>query len=96
MYQIWTPSDKTFWVRACHKCNLKFFLFLFKKPIEEVEKLAKFLEVKAERNLVEDIVDKCDFSKMKKEKDPMEVKAEWRDGQPGMYRKGDVFTSIII
>ena len=46
--------------------------------------------MKTDRELIEDIVEKCDFSKMKKEKDPLENKEEWRDGQPGMYRKGNI------
>ena len=46
--------------------------------------------MKADQELIESIVEKCDFSKMKKEKDPLENKSEWRDGVPGMYRKGNV------
>ena len=42
-----------------------------------------------DRELIADIAEKCSFSTMKKEKDPMENKAEWKDGQPGMYRKGE-------
>ena len=41
-----------------------------------------------DRELIADIADKCSFNNMKKEKDPMENMAEWKDGQPGMYRKG--------
>ena len=40
---------------------------------------------------MEAIADNCEFSKMKKEKDPMENKAEWKDGQPGVFRKGMVY-----
>ena len=46
--------------------------------------------MKADKELIASIVEKCDFSKMKKEKDPLENKSEWRDGVPGMYRKGNV------
>ena len=42
-----------------------------------------------DKDLIADIAEKCSFSTMKKEKDPMENKAEWKDGQPGMYRKGE-------
>ena len=58
--------------------------------IEEIEKLSNFLNIKVDRDLIEDIAKKCDFSNMKKEKDPMEDASEWKDGQPGMYRKGNV------
>ena len=46
--------------------------------------------MKTDQKLLESIVEKCDFSEMKKEKDALENKSEWRDGQPGMYRKGNV------
>ena len=66
-----------------------FFFFFFQNPEDEIEKLSKYLEVKVDRELIVDIAEKCSFSSMKKEKDPMEDKSEWRDGQPGMYRKGE-------
>lgn len=61
-----------------------------KNVIEEIEKLSNFLNIKVDRDLIEDIAKKCDFSYMKKEKDPMEDASEWKDGQPGMYRKGQI------
>ena len=64
-------------------------LLYFQNPEDEIEKLSKFLEVKVDKELIADIAEKCSFSRMKKEKDPMENKAEWKDGQPGMYRKGE-------
>ena len=39
---------------------------------------------------MEEIADKCEFQKMKKEKNIMENKEEWLNGEPGMYRKGKV------
>ena len=64
-------------------------MFSLQNPIEEVERLSKFLDVKADKDLIEDIAEKCSFSSMKKEKDPMEDKDQWKGGQPGMYRKGN-------
>ena len=42
-----------------------------------------------DRELIADIAEKCSLSTMKKDKDTMENKAEWKDGQPDMYRKGE-------
>ncbi|KAL4224388.1 hypothetical protein ACF0H5_017840 [Mactra antiquata] len=56
----------------------------------EITKLSKFLGLKTDDKLIEEIADKCEFSKMKKEKDPLEDAAGWKDGQPGMYRKGQI------
>ena len=64
-------------------------LFILQNPVEEIDKLSKFLDVKVDTELTEDIAEKCSFSSMKKEKDPMENKDEWKEGQPGMYRKGN-------
>jgi len=58
--------------------------------VKEIKKVSDFLGLKRDDRLIEEIADKCEFSKMKKEKDSMENKAEWKDGQPGMYRKGQV------
>jgi len=32
---------------------------------------------------------------MKKDKDPMEDKSEWRNEKPGMYRKGKLILQLI-
>lgn len=58
--------------------------------VREIRKLSEFLGLKTDPGLMEAIADKCEFSNMKKEKDPLENKSEWKGGQPGMYRKGQV------
>ncbi|KAL5016124.1 hypothetical protein ScPMuIL_005713 [Solemya velum] len=61
-----------------------------KDGVNEIKRLAKFLEIKDDMDLFEGISAECDFKKMKTDKDPLEIKEEWRDGLPGMYRKGEV------
>jgi hypothetical protein len=50
--------------------------------------LAKFLEVEVDENLVREIDDLCSFDKMKGDKNKHEDPTEWKNKQPGMYRKG--------
>jgi hypothetical protein len=54
----------------------------------EIRNLAKFLEVEVDENLVRDIDDLCSFDKMKGDKNKHEDPTEWKNKQPGMYRKG--------
>lgn len=56
--------------------------------MKEITKLSEFLGLKSDKKLVEEIAEKCEFGNMKKEKDPLENTADWKGGQPGMYRKG--------
>lgn len=58
--------------------------------IREITKLSEYLGLKTDKRLIEEIAEKCEFSNMKKEKDPLENMADWKDGKPGMYRKGQV------
>lgn len=58
--------------------------------IEEIRRVAKFLDIDASNDLIKDINDLCSFDKMKKEKNKHEIAADWKDNQPGMYRKGQV------
>lgn len=46
--------------------------------------------LKTDPKLIEEIAEKCEFSNMKKEKDPLEGPEGWKDGKPGMYRKGNI------
>ena len=50
--------------------------------------MAKFLDVECDKEFLKKVEDMCSFEKMKKDKDKIENKDEWKDGQPGMYRKG--------
>ncbi|XP_052218476.1 sulfotransferase 1A1-like isoform X2 [Dreissena polymorpha] len=59
-------------------------------PISEIGRLSEFLGLKSSPELIAEIADKCDFSAMKKEKDPLENTKDWKDAKPGMYRKGQV------
>ncbi|XP_052218442.1 sulfotransferase 1A1-like isoform X2 [Dreissena polymorpha] len=59
-------------------------------PISEIGRLSVFLGLKSSTELIAEIADKCDFSAMKKEKDPLENTKGWKDAKPGMYRKGQV------
>ncbi|WAR03194.1 ST1B1-like protein [Mya arenaria] len=59
-------------------------------PVKEIEKLSGFLGLKTSKALAAEIAEKCDFQSMKREKDPLENTADWKGGQPGMYRKGQV------
>ncbi|XP_060567602.1 sulfotransferase 1C2-like isoform X2 [Ruditapes philippinarum] len=58
--------------------------------IGEITKISEFLGLKSDPKLISEIAEKCDFSNMKKEKDPLENASEWKDGKPGMYRKGQI------
>ncbi|XP_053376085.1 sulfotransferase 1A2-like isoform X2 [Mercenaria mercenaria] len=58
--------------------------------IGEITKISEFLGLKTDPTLIREIAEKCEFSNMKKEKDPLENSAEWKDGKPGMYRKGQI------
>ncbi|XP_060074359.1 sulfotransferase 1B1-like [Ylistrum balloti] len=58
--------------------------------LREVTRIAKFLEVDCDQAFLQEVTDLCHFDRMKKEKVNMEEIDSWKDGQPGMYRKGDV------
>lgn len=58
--------------------------------VKEITKISDFLGLKTDPRLAEEIANKCSFDQMKKEKDPLENTVDWKDGQPGMYRKGQV------
>ncbi|KAJ8308661.1 hypothetical protein KUTeg_013535 [Tegillarca granosa] len=57
---------------------------------ETVKRLAKFLEVDLDESVLKQIDEMCQFDKMKKEKNKNENPDEWKDKEPGMYRKGQV------
>lgn len=63
---------------------------LQKDCVKEIGRLATFLKTEGTETLYKDIADQCNFKKMKREKDPLEDTAEWKDDKPGMYRKGIV------
>ncbi|XP_069116803.1 sulfotransferase 1B1-like [Argopecten irradians] len=59
--------------------------------LREVTRIAKFLEVDCDQAFLQEVTDLCHFDKMKKEKNALEEQVDgWKDGKPGMYRKGDV------
>ena len=62
--------------------------YILQDSVSEILRLAKFLEVEASEDLVKAIDDLCSFDKMKKEKNKHEDVNEWKDKEPGMYRKG--------
>ncbi|XP_067656227.1 sulfotransferase 1 family member D1-like [Haliotis asinina] len=64
-----------------------FYEDLKKNPLEEIQKLARFLEIDLPRDVLEEIVQKSEFSKMKSVKD--EITEKW-NGKPAQYRKGIV------
>lgn len=51
-----------------------------------------FLGLKSSAELMAEIAERCDFASMKRDKDVLENLSEWKDGQPGMYRKGGLRT----
>lgn len=57
---------------------------------EEIKRLAEFLGVGCNNKLSREICEMCSFSVMKQDKDPLEDASEWKHGEPGMYRKGQV------
>ncbi|KAJ8308662.1 hypothetical protein KUTeg_013536, partial [Tegillarca granosa] len=56
--------------------------------IEEIQRLADFLGVNANKELITAIEEMCQFSTMKKDKDQMELLEISRDKKPLFYRKG--------
>lgn len=56
----------------------------------EITKLAGFLGTEVSDELIRNIDSLCQFDAMKKEKNVTEDVTEWRDNNPGMYRKGQV------
>lgn len=68
---------------------------ILQDPIREVKRLCEFLEKDIELQVLRDIVHLCDFNKMKKDKDPLEDLDEWKDQQPGMYRKGKFYNHLF-
>ncbi|XP_052259749.1 sulfotransferase 1B1-like isoform X1 [Dreissena polymorpha] len=59
-------------------------------PISEIGRLSEFLGFKSSPELIAEIAEKCEFSAMKKEKDPLENTTDWKDAKPEMYRKSQV------
>jgi hypothetical protein len=57
--------------------------------LREIKKLAEFMKVDASDEMLKTIDSLCQFDKMKKEKNVNEDPSEWRDNNPGMYRKGE-------
>lgn len=57
---------------------------------EEIKRLAEFLGVGCNNKLSREICEMCSFSVMKQDKDPLEDASEWKHGEPGMYRRGQV------
>lgn len=55
----------------------------------EITKLARFLGTEVSDELIQNIDSLCQFDAMKKEKNVTEDVTEWRDNNPGMYRKGE-------
>ena len=51
--------------------------------------MAKFLEVDCDKEFLQNVEDMCQFDKMKKEKAKIENMTIWKEGEPGMYRKGN-------
>ncbi|KAK3093124.1 hypothetical protein FSP39_011381 [Pinctada imbricata] len=58
--------------------------------MREIQRLAKFLEVDRDEKFIREVDELCQFDRMKKDKDKIENADEWKNGQPGMYRKGQV------
>ncbi|KAL3857294.1 hypothetical protein ACJMK2_011979 [Sinanodonta woodiana] len=63
-----------------------------KDGTKEIKQLAQFLGVKADEELIKCIAGACDFERMKKEKNLLDIATadEWRDKELGIYRKGQV------
>lgn len=69
-----------------------FPLISVQDPQAQIHKLAAFLGIGENLELYREIIDKCSFQKMKHAKsscDDEVEKADWREGKPMMYRKGD-------
>lgn len=56
--------------------------------IEEIRKLAKFLEKPYDEKLLKDIHEKCQFEVMQKDK--LQFKSHWKENTAGIYREGKV------
>lgn len=69
--------------------NLCKSLFPLQSTEEEIKRLAEFLGVGCNSQLSQEICEMCSFSVMKQDKDPLEDASEWKQGEPGMYRKGN-------
>ena len=63
---------------------------MFQNPLDNIRKLAFFLQVSTSEEQLEKLVDKCSFDSMKVAKGHMETD---NNGQPIMYRKGN---SLIL
>ncbi|OWF35183.1 sulfotransferase 1 family member D1-like [Mizuhopecten yessoensis] len=60
-------------------------------PLRQVTRIAKFLEIDCDQAFLQEVTDLCQFDRMKKEKDALGEQVDaWKDGVPGMYRKGQV------
>ncbi|KAK3084922.1 hypothetical protein FSP39_021506 [Pinctada imbricata] len=92
-YGAWTDHVLQ-WEKVAGDNNVNILLVAYedmhKNPEVQVKRIAEYLGKAASQELIKDIVDLCSFKKMKKEKDPLEDLNEWKDKQPGMYRKGIV------
>ncbi|XP_052097716.1 sulfotransferase 1C4-like isoform X1 [Mytilus californianus] len=56
--------------------------------IEEIRKLANFLEKPYDEKLLKDIQDKCQFQVMQKDK--FSIKSHWKENTAGIFREGKV------
>ncbi|KAJ8317803.1 hypothetical protein KUTeg_004645, partial [Tegillarca granosa] len=70
--------------------HVMYFENLKQNGIEEIQRLADFLGVNANKKLITAIEEMCQFSTMKKDKDQMELLEISRDKKPLFYRKGEI------
>ena len=65
-------------------------------PEGTVQKLAKFLQVKADDQLCADIAKACSFGKMKEADKKKELPEHFKDNFPEMYRKGQSRAGLLL
>ena len=49
-----------------------------------------------DKEFLQKVEDMCQFDKMKKDKDKIEDTSVWKEGKPGMYRKGMYWIPNVI
>ncbi|ESP01667.1 hypothetical protein LOTGIDRAFT_139283 [Lottia gigantea] len=54
-------------------------------PLREIRRICEFLEITTSEDLMKDIIDHCDFKKLKKRKENFSIT---KDGNLSLYRKG--------
>ncbi|XP_069116809.1 sulfotransferase 1B1-like [Argopecten irradians] len=57
-------------------------------PLQQIERIASFLEVQCDDTFLQQVALLCDFNKMKEDREPLEDIDDWRGGKSTMYRKG--------